>query len=147
MGRLSTLSDGANTPQAASYGPSGELLSIHSFVNEQRPYDSMLQLTGVGNGAVSISYSYSATQNNGKITSQTDNLSGEQIVYTYDALNRLASAQATSGAWGQSYNYDGFGNLTDQNVIAGSAPSYHVVPDPNTNHLGGEDPNGVSIRW
>jgi YD repeat-containing protein len=28
-------------------------------------------------------------------TSQTDNISGEQVVYTYDALNRLASATAT----------------------------------------------------
>ena len=34
----------------------------------------------------------SATQNNGKITSQTDSVSGEQVVYAYDALNRLASA-------------------------------------------------------
>jgi len=32
----------------------------------------------------------SATQNNGKITSQTDVLSGEQITYTYNTLNRLA---------------------------------------------------------
>jgi YD repeat-containing protein len=64
-----------------------------------------------------------------------DVLSGEQIVYTYDALNRLASAQTTSGptTWGQSYNYDGFGNLTDQNVIAGSAPSMHVTYNPATN--------------
>ena len=57
-------------------------------------------------------------------------------------LNRLATAQATNSSWGQSYSYDGFGNLTDQNVIAGSAPTYHVVPDPATNHLGGEDANG-----
>ena len=69
--------------------------------------------------ALNRQYAYSPTQNNGKITSQTDVLSGEQIVYTYDALNRLASAETTSGSpqWGQSYNYDGFGNLTDQNVI------------------------------
>ena len=41
------------------------------------------------------------TQNNGKLASQTDNVSGEQVVYAYDALNRLASATATSGSWGQ----------------------------------------------
>ena len=35
----------------------------------------------------------SAAQNNGKITGQTDNISGEQVVYTYDALNRLATAE------------------------------------------------------
>ena len=61
--------------------------------------------------------------------------SGEQIVYTYDALNRLASAQTTSGPtpWGQSYNYDGFGNLVDQNVILGSAPSMSATYNPATN--------------
>jgi YD repeat-containing protein len=88
------------------------------------------------------SYAYSSTQNNSKIISQTDNLSGEQVVYTYDALNRLASAQATNNSWGQSYSYDGFGNLTDQNVIAGSAPAYHVVPDPATNYVSTTDANG-----
>src|SRR5579871_4547031 len=88
--------------------------------------------------SVNMTYSYPSTNNNGKISSQTDNISGEQVVYTYDAINRLATATATSNAWGQSYSYDGFGNLTDQNVIAGSAPTYHVTPDPATNHLGGE---------
>jgi hypothetical protein len=43
---------------------------------------------------LNITYNYSSTQNNGKITSQTDNISGEQVVYAYDALNRLASAGA-----------------------------------------------------
>jgi RHS repeat-associated protein len=61
-----------------------------------------------------------ATQNNGKITGQTDNISGEQVVYAYDALNRLASAGATSGTWGQSYSYDGFGDLQNQTVTAGT---------------------------
>src|SRR5579872_1760358 len=81
-------------------------------------------------------------RNNGKINSQTDNISGEQVVYAYDSLNRLASAAASNNSWGQSYNYDGFGNLTDQNVTAGSAPTYHVVPDPATNHVGTTDANG-----
>jgi RHS repeat-associated protein len=59
-------------------------------------------------------------------------------------LNRLASATATNNSWGQSYGYDGFGNLTDQNVIAGSAPAYHVVYSASTNRQTGEcaDANG-----
>ena len=60
-----------------------------------------------------------------------DNISGEQVVYVYDVLNRLASAGATSGtAWGQAYTYDGFGNLTGEIVTAGSAPS-PWQDDPN----------------
>ncbi|HEV8416512.1 MAG TPA: RHS repeat-associated core domain-containing protein [Bryobacteraceae bacterium] len=89
-----------------------------------------------------IQYAYPATQNNGKISSQYDNVSGEQITYMYDSLNRLASA--TGSGWGQSYNYDGFGNLTDQNVTSGTAPALHVTYDPATNRQTGEcaDANG-----
>ncbi len=72
-----------------------------------------------GSTTVNMSYAYSSTQNNGKITSQTDNISGETVVYTYDSLNRLATAGATSSSWGQSYGYDGFGNLASQTVTAG----------------------------
>ena len=152
MGRLNTMTDlAANSSivNATTYGPSNEMLSMSGIMTGSWTYNSRLQLTslyynGTG-GLVNITYAYSASQNNGKITSQTDNISGEQVVYTYDALNRLATATAASGAWGQSYNYDGFGNLTDQNVTAGSAPAYHVVPDPSTNHVGSTDANGNSL--
>ena len=89
---------------------------------------------GYPGGNVNITYNYSSTQNNGKITSQTDNLSGEQVVYAYDALNRLASAGATNSSWGQSYAYDGFGNLTNQNVTAGtSTPTLGVTYNASNN--------------
>ena len=91
---------------------------------------------------MNMTYTYSSTQNNSKLISQTDNIDGEQVVYTYDALNRLATAQATSGTWGQSYSYDGFGNLTAQNVIAGSAPSFSATPNPATNQIWSSDANG-----
>src|SRR5579885_3420541 len=145
MGRLNTMGD-VGTPgniiSGSIYGPSNELLAISGAYNESRTYNAMLQLTHLQNTGVNINYAYSATQNNGKITSRTDNVSGEQVVYTYDALNRLASAVATNNSWGQSYAYDGFGNLTDQNVIAGSAPEWHASYDPATNHGSCTDANG-----
>ena len=88
---------------------------------------------------------YSATQNNGKITSETDIVSGEQVAYTYDSLNRLATATSSvNPCWGQSYTYDGFGNLTQQTVTKGTAPSLSVSYDPATNRQTGEcaDANG-----
>lgn len=45
---------------------------------------------------------------NGRIQSVTDNVSGEQVTYTYDQLNRLIQAGGTV------FEYDGFGNLTRQ---------------------------------
>ncbi|MEQ1887135.1 MAG: hypothetical protein ABL967_18885 [Bryobacteraceae bacterium] len=55
-----------------------------------------------------IQYAYpSAGSNYGKLASQTDVLSGERVVYTYDSLNRLATTQTVDNPsvtqWGQSY--------------------------------------------
>jgi RHS repeat-associated protein len=159
MGRLNTMTDALNNNNAmvtgVTYGAANEMqqLSVgyYSSVNyEARTYNSMFQLTGLSQavGHTGLQYTYSATQNNGKILSQTDTVSGEQVTYTYDALNRLASAVTTDNPnvtqWGQSYNYDGFGNLTNQNVIKGSAPTLAVTYDPTTNRRTGEtaDANG-----
>src|SRR5258707_6765657 len=103
----------------------------------------MGQLTNVHSGTFNITYNFSASQNNGKITSQVDTLTGEQVTYAYDSLTRLISAQAGS-TWGQGFAYDPFGNLTDKTALAGSVPTMHIVPDASTNHLGGEDANGNS---
>jgi YD repeat-containing protein len=125
----------------SGFRPGFEMLrAICKANSETHTYNSMFQLTQlqVGSSALNIQYAYSGTQNNGKITSQSDVISGEQIAYTYDALNRLFSAQTTQTGgtqWGQSYTYDGFGNLTDQTVIKGSAPDVHVAYWRGKRHL------------
>ena len=101
-------------------------------------HHSLKQLTAIGSGSVSVSYGYSSTQNNGKIRSQTDGVSGETVTYTYDSLNRLLEAQSSS-SWSQTFTYDTFGNLT--NVAGVSAPGFSKTYDTN-NHAGGEDANG-----
>jgi RHS repeat-associated protein len=126
-----------------------EMLSLSGIFNETRQYNSMFQLTQITvPGVLNMQYVFSATQNNGKITSQTDLLSGEVVQYTYDSLNRLATAQTADNPsvtqWGQSYTYDGFGNLTDQNGIKGTVPTMHVVYNASTNRQTGDtaDANG-----
>jgi RHS repeat-associated protein len=117
--------------------------------SETRTYNAMGQLTNITvPGSMNITYNYSPTQNNGKITSQVDSLTGEQVTYAYDSLNRLISAQAGT-SWGQGFVYDPFGNLTDKNVLAGSAPPLHVVINAANNHAGGEDLNGNAggVTW
>ncbi len=109
-----------------TYGAGNQILSIAGILNETQTYNNLQQLTslsasGFGN-TVSLQYGYSATQNNGKIISQTDSVSGEQITYTYDALNRLASAVTSDNPnvtqWGQSYNYDGFATILWRTALA-----------------------------
>src|SRR5215469_9913337 len=95
-GRLISLVDNQSNPVTwvnnVQYGLSSELLSISYAGNrESRTYNSRLQLTSLG----SMSYQYSPNHNNGQITQQTDGISGEQVNYTYDSLNRLISAVTT----------------------------------------------------
>jgi RHS repeat-associated protein len=158
MGRLLKVTDLAASSDIisnATYGPMGQLLTMTAGptqgTTETRSYNSIGQLTQVSScvnsygtctATLNAQYNYSATQNNGKITSQQDLLSGEQITYTYDSLNRLASA--TGYGWGQSYGYDGFGNMTNQTVTSGTAPALNTTYDPATNRQTGEcaDANG-----
>ena len=159
MGRLQKVTDlGASSDiiSNATYGPAGQLLTMTAGftqgINETRSYNSIGQLTNISScvfsygtctATLNAQYNYSATQNNGKITSQYDALSGETVAYLYDSLNRLASASGSG--WGQSYTYDGFGNLTNQTVTSGTAPALSTTYDPTTNRqTGGEcaDANG-----
>lgn len=147
MGRLNTMTDlaaSSSIVSATTYDSASRMLTMSGGFSETRTYNSIGQLITLSNNLVSMTYSYSATQNNGKITGQTDAISGEQVVYAYDALNRLASASATNGSWGQSYSYDGFGNLTGQTVTAGTAPSMATTYNPANNRQTGEcaDANG-----
>src|SRR6202171_3728324 len=134
-----------NIVNNVQYGPASELQQMTYFgATETRQYNTRLQMTHLTvPGQLNISYNFAA-QNNGQISSQTDNLSGEQITYQYDALQRLYSA--TGSGWSQTFTYDGFGNLTDK-VGTGSAPTNHSPVNAATNQLTGYpyDANGNLI--
>ena len=61
---------------------------------------------------MNMTYNYSATKNNGQITSSVDGISAETITYAYDALKRLSGA-SSSASWSEGYTFDGYGNLPD----------------------------------
>ncbi len=102
-----------------------------------------------------IQYGYSGspdpnqpTPNDGRIRSRIDtypssvytpNGPSATIAYAYDTLGRLTSATSASStavlAWGQSFVYDPFGNLLQQNVTSGNAPAMNLTVDPNTNRV------------
>jgi RHS repeat-associated protein len=95
----------------------------------------------------SLQYSYSATQNNGQITQVVDTVSGETIVYQYDALKRLTSATSTpntgssTAAWTETFQYDGYGNLTAK-VLNGTTTSIAVNAATNQLSSASYDYNG-----
>jgi RHS repeat-associated protein len=104
-----------------------------------------MQLTGISyNGTLRHEYRYSATANDGKITSYKNWQSGEDAQYQYDTLGRLTSAATVGPDWGQSYWYDGWGNLLSKTVTKGTATAMSVTADPATNRISGlsYDANG-----
>jgi RHS repeat-associated protein len=124
------------------YGPGGEMTR---FGTETRAYNVLGQLTRITKpGAMDLEYRYSATANDGRISSQNDWVSGEEVVYQYDLLKRLIRAESVGPEWGQSFTYDGWGNMRAMNVVKGSAPVMATTADPVTNRFGawGYDANG-----
>ena len=104
------------TYATATYGAAGQLLTLaYGGTTETRTYNSLMQLTGQSvPGYLNMTYNFSATQNNGRITSSVDGVTGENTAYAYDALNRLTGA--SNSLWSEQYTYDGFCNLLyDQN--------------------------------
>ena len=148
MSRPSYLADQANDfiINNVTYGAANQLLTM-GYANcvgcqpyiESRGYNSRLQLTGIG----SQQYIYGANgTNNGKVV-EAISPSGEDVVYQYDALNRLSLAgtnptwdqQHPGSTWGQWFAYDGFGNLYQKNVFKGLAPPLAASANPATNQL------------
>ncbi len=60
-----------------------------------------------------------------------DTISGETVTYIYDALKRLTSASSTK-PWTQTFQYDGFGNLTAKVLNGASTP---IPVNPANNRL------------
>ena len=154
-------SDGSvtNWVQGISYDPADHVTSqqylttftddqngdvSRTFTTEAKTFNANGQMTSMSwsgsspslNGG--LTYTYSSTQNNGQITQTTDTLSGETIVYQYDLLKRLTSASSTpnSGstptAWTETFQFDGFGNLTAKVLNGTTTP---IAVNAATNQL------------
>jgi RHS repeat-associated protein len=104
-----------------------------------RTYKILLQLMRIQNGNLDEEYVYQAGQNNGRIVKSIDHLRNETVDYTYDALNRLVSAEEESGKWGNAFSYDGWGNMNGQTFTPGYAATPGTVTPPGP-HSG--DANG-----
>ena len=109
-----------------------------SVAGESREYNVMGQLTRIVSGNYDFRYSFSATQNDGRITAQSGYQSGvlqETVNYTYDALNRLTGASTSAGtAWSATYSYDGFTNLLDITSSGSIPPSPLSITVDTTNN-------------
>ncbi|HZE68208.1 MAG TPA: RHS repeat-associated core domain-containing protein [Pyrinomonadaceae bacterium] len=132
-------SDSANRLQYTPHGAISKL-RLGNGLWEHTDFNSRLQPTQIGLGSAStnssvlqLDYSYGSTNNNGNVQSQTITVPTigpvagftATQVYTYDNLNRLATAQENTGSsWSQNFTYDRYGN---RNFTTGT-----TVPSPVT---------------
>ncbi|WP_306143126.1 RHS repeat-associated core domain-containing protein [Roseibium sp. MMSF_3412] len=88
-------------------------------------------------------YSYEDTLN---LTRIDDNLSNRYSeTYTYDALNRLQSADGVHGS--RQYGYDGVGNRTSRTLVSdGSTTTEELFRELNSNRLQTVNVNGMTAR-
>ena len=145
MDRPTGLKDQNNNTAVSgvSYNPANQLLGISYFGTvESRQYNNLNQMTNLTVGSDAITYTFPAGTNNGKISQQSDSVSGETVTYQYDSLNRLLSASSNQG-WSETYGFDGFGNLVSK-TPTGGAPTLSQAVDVTTNQIVGQtyDANG-----
>jgi YD repeat-containing protein len=122
---------GRPTSGGATYNDAGQLWTFNGVT---RSYNSLGQVTRMtAPGTMDVEYRYTAGKNNGRIASVKDYITGEDVSYEYDRLNRLVHAETTDASWGTNYVYDGWGNLTNKTPTKGSPPSLAVNYDPALN--------------
>jgi len=111
-----------------------------------RTYNNLLQMTSIAASGMSMTYNYSSNQNNGQITSSVDAITGETITYQYDALKRLLSASGKN--WGETYTYDGYGNLTQMSPSGtAGAPSLSLTVALNSNNVPTNRINATGVSY
>ena len=123
------------------------LATGYNSTSESRTWNVNGQLASIGwsgyitPGVGQIQYNYSTTQNNGQITQEVDSypygVGVTTTSYQYDPLKRLtsATAQSTGSApspYAQTFQYDGFGNLTAKVLNETSTP---IAVNGTTNQL------------
>ncbi len=128
MGRPTGMTESTTSEVSwVNYNPSSQVLSVCYFgYCDTRTYNSMGQLTEIGDSTEQRQFVYPVGAENGKIAQKINLGDGNTTSFTYDALDRLAGATMVKGTqvlWTEGYVCDGMGNLLQKNVTAGLAPS------------------------
>jgi RHS repeat-associated protein len=163
-----------NYVTGATYGPDSALTGFvsgnsgtfagitNSFAYNKRLQPLTMSATAPSQTVYSIGYDFHAgngTANSGTdngnvygITNYKDTTHGRDQTFTYDALNRLVSAQNAgtncsamvlqnkTEYWGNSYSYDAWGNLLQKSITKCGAEHLSVTADAhNWLHASGTD--------
>jgi RHS repeat-associated protein len=160
-GRMLSAVDTANNinyTTSATYTPQGALASMvngftSSFagISTTDAYNKRLQPVTLSAAApsqtvLSLSYDFHlGTTDNGNVYQLVNNRDNNRTQnFTYDALNRIASAYTQGNSplttsWGETFTIDAWGNLTNKAAIAGKTNTelLNAAPATVTNRLNG----------
>jgi len=119
---------GALLGQSSSFGG---ITYAATYTNRLLPYT--VTASSSAGSALNLTFGYYA---NGNVQTITNNLNSARTQsFTYDNLNRVATAQsqATSGTycWGQSFGYDRYANLLSTTVTQCTAPMLSLGVNAN----------------
>jgi RHS repeat-associated protein len=119
------------------YGVTGTFAGIvTSNTYNKRLEPAILSAAAPSQTVLSLSYDFGLnTSNNGDVYGVTNNRDNNRSqAFTYDQLNRLASAQTTSTLWGNTYTYDIWGNLLQKTQVVGKTGGENLVQAVQTNN-------------
>jgi RHS repeat-associated protein len=118
--------------QSALYTPAGALNSMqqaragvtttttNSYNARQQPV--LLSATAPSGTLISLSYDFHASTHadNGNVFQIVNNRNSNRTQnFTYDALNRIATAYTQGTNWGETFTIDAWGNLTNKGPVSG----------------------------
>jgi RHS repeat-associated protein len=90
---------------------------------------------GVAVNTAPCSFSASSAGDNGnvfQVVNNRDNTRSQN--FTYDSLNRIASAYSTGTQWGETFNLDSWGNLTNESAMTGKTMHEGLNTSAGTNN-------------
>jgi len=136
------MTNGINYMTGTTYAPSGAMAtSTYGMVTggfagialtdsyNSRLQPIFLQASTTSATVLSLGYNFGLTVNdNGNVQGISNNKNtARNQIFTYDGVNRLASAQ--SGTWGLQFTYDAWGNMTQTTGIPSSSLT-NPMPEP-----------------
>ena len=135
---LSNSTDPANLVSSVVNGPYGPTsYNLGNGLANAYTYDTLGRLNGgkLTNGGTQV-YAFSNTWKGTQLQGSIDSVLGQTSTYGYDGFNRLASRTVTAGTvTNYAWVYDRWGNRWQQNVTAGSGPSFSQSFNTANNRL------------
>jgi RHS repeat-associated protein len=139
-GELQSLIDGGVIYRAFSYNSRLQPLQIFYGTNTPPTLTSSTCPSTVGNIMHRVYGFNFGSSDNGNVLSISNCLTTTRSEsFTYDALNRIASAESSGPQWGENYTIDAWGNLTNIGGISGKTYSetLNAAPATDLNQLTG----------